>query len=81
MFEFHAQKKIGILKQDGFKTIFIDFYIFFVLVKIFAINMFFLQCWPVLKPQITGVPLFPGVVTTKESITQSPMAPPAETKG
>ena len=29
-----------------------------------------------LNPQITGVPLFPGDVTLKESVTQSPVEEP-----
>ena len=33
-------------------------------------------CCPVLIPQMTGEPLFPGALTTNESVTQSPMAPP-----
>jgi hypothetical protein len=39
-----------------------------------------LQCWPVLKPQIAGEPLFPGAVTTNWSIEQPPIAPPSQQK-
>ncbi len=33
-------------------------------------------CCPVLKPQMTGEPTFPGLLTEKWSVTQSPMPPP-----
>jgi hypothetical protein len=39
-----------------------------------------LRCWPLLKPQMTGLPLFPGAVTVKESVSQSPMEPPTVIK-
>ncbi len=30
-------------------------------------------CWPVLKPQMTGEPVFPGAVTEKVPVVQSPI--------
>ena len=38
--------------------------------------LFFLLCWPVLYPQMTGDPSFPGVLIVNESVIQSPMAEP-----
>jgi len=35
-----------------------------------------LLCCPVLKPQMTGEPLFPGEVTLNESVKHAPMDPP-----
>ena len=35
-----------------------------------------LLCCPVLSPQITGLPLFPGELTENESEVQSPIADP-----
>ena len=36
----------------------------------------YLLCCPVLKPQMTGLPRFPGEFRVKVSDTQSPMEPP-----
>ena len=38
-------------------------------------DAFYLLCWPVLYPQITGDP-FPVLLTTNESSTQSPIELP-----
>ena len=35
-----------------------------------------LLCWPVLNPQISGEPAFPGEDTVNASTEQSPMEPP-----
>jgi hypothetical protein len=34
-------------------------------------------CCPVLNPQMTGDPLFPGEATEKESVAQSPIPAPS----
>lgn len=44
--------------------------------RMVLIFLSFLQCCPVLKPQIGGDPLFPGAVITNWSMVQSPIAPP-----
>ena len=42
----------------------------------FSVCVLYLLCWPVLKPQMTGEPTFPGEVTEKVSVRQSPIDPP-----
>ena len=37
-------------------------------------------CCPVLKPHITGLPMFPGDVILNLSVVQSPTAPPVKQK-
>ena len=39
-------------------------------------KMYNTLCCPVLKPQITGDPEFPGLVILKVSLRQSPILPP-----